>query len=124
VVLPLLQAGIKNAVDRPRPSAELVEHRSTFASESFPSGHAMSGTVLFLLVVLALVALVPNRRLRLAGSAASGVILAVSMVGDLYLGMHWLSDVLGGLLWGGVLAAATVAIAEWAWPRKRTSPGA
>ncbi|MCH7578254.1 MAG: phosphatase PAP2 family protein, partial [Chloroflexi bacterium] len=44
IVLLLLQAGIKEIVDRPRPTADLVELRAAFSSPSFPSGHVMSGT--------------------------------------------------------------------------------
>jgi undecaprenyl-diphosphatase len=111
-VLPLLQAGIKNVVDRPRPAADLVERRANFTSESFPSGHTMSGTVLLLLVSMALLALVPHRGTRLVAICLAAAVLAVSMIGDLYLGMHWPSDVLGGLLWGCAVVAGVAALSS------------
>lgn len=119
-VLPFVQAGIKNVVDRPRPSPSLVERRATFTSESFPSGHAMSGTVLFLLIVLVLVSANVPRWLRHGGLAFAAVILVLSMVGDVYLGMHWPSDVLGGFLWA-------LALVGLAWSASRLAakgPGA
>lgn len=47
IILLLLQAGIKEIVDRPRPGPEELEIRGSFSSPSFPSGHVMSGTFLY-----------------------------------------------------------------------------
>ena len=120
-VLPFLQAGIKNLVDRPRPPASLVDRRATFTSESFPSGHAMSGTALVLLVVLVLVSLPLPGWQRAAGIAAASAVLLVSILGDVYLGMHWPSDVLGGLLWATTLVGGSALLAIRYIPR-RNSP--
>ena len=46
-VMALLQSGLKDLVDRPRPTADLVELRAGFSSPSFPAGHVMSPTVLY-----------------------------------------------------------------------------
>lgn len=123
-VLPLLQAGIKNLVDRPRPSPSLVDRRATFTSESFPSGHTMSGTTLLLLIVLVLLLLEVPRWLRAAGIGTAAAVLALSVVGDIYLGVHWPSDVLGGLLWAMTLVGAAVALAQTAFRAQRKGPGA
>lgn len=46
-LLVLTQGGIKDLVDRPRPSHPTAELRAGFTSPSFPSGHAMSATVFY-----------------------------------------------------------------------------
>ncbi len=103
VVLPLLQHGLKEVVDRPRPSPDLIELRAGFASPSFPSGHVMSPTLLYgFLLDLALVRL-HYRPLRLAVIAVSLFVLVLSGPVNVWVGVHWPSDVLGGYAWGLVL---------------------
>jgi undecaprenyl-diphosphatase len=103
VVLPLLQTGLKEAVDRPRPSAEIVEIRGGFSSPSFPSGHVMSGTFLygFLLYASLALPLLPMARYLLAALAV--FFLALGGPANVYLGVHWPSDVLGGWAWSFVI---------------------
>lgn len=102
-LLPLVQSSIKDVVERPRPDPGLVAVRDSFTSTSFPSGHVMSGTVLFVLVALAGQALSRDttvRRRIVAGCAALAVLNGLANV---FMGVHWPSDVLGGYLWAGVL---------------------
>lgn len=114
IALPVVQAGIKNVVDRPRPSTALVDRRDTFTSESFPSGHTMSGAVLLILIAMTVWSLAPGRALRWSAVGAGAAVLLLSMVGDLYLGVHWPSDVLGGLLWAAALIAVIAVVASLA----------
>ena len=108
IILPLLQASIKEIVDRPRPSADLVEIRASFSSSSFPSGHVMSGTYFYgFLFYLALSARLPAAaRMSLAGLC--GAVLALSAPANVWLGVHWPSDVLGGYAWATVLLVPVV----------------
>lgn len=100
VVLPLLQAGIKELVDRPRPPAELVERRAGFSSPSFPSGHVMSPTLLYGFLLVLAVRRGLDARLRLAVGAFALFIVAFSGPVNVWVGVHWPSDVLGGYAWG------------------------
>lgn len=114
----LLSTLVKLAVDRKRP---LVEHPVAHAlSASFPSGHALGvlvGTGALLLVGLPLV----RRGLRVL-LIGLGVLLVLAVgYSRLGLGVHYLSDVLGGYLLGaGWLALTTAAFA--AWRRDRGQP--
>jgi len=55
VLLEIAQPLIKEIVDRPRPSEDLVDIRGSITSASFPAGHVMSPTVLYgLLATLAI----------------------------------------------------------------------
>ncbi len=109
VVLPLLQFAIKEAVDRPRPSPELVDLRAGFSSPSFPSGHVMGATYLYgLLLYLSLCLPLPAWPRGLI-AAWCLLILAFAGPANVYLGVHWPSDVLGGYAWGLLLAAPLAA---------------
>lgn len=111
LVLPFLQAAIKNIVDRPRPDPALIQHRAGFTSESFPSGHAMSGTALFLLIAW-LVAGRLSRRGKVVTWALCAFGCLLNGVANVYEGVHWPSDVVGGYLWAAVLMLAAILIAE------------
>jgi undecaprenyl-diphosphatase len=79
---------------------------------AFPSGHAMLAPLVFGLGALIWSAPWPSgRRVALLGAAALlSLLIAFSRV---YLGMHWPSDVIGGLLVGTGWAALWV----WWWER-------
>ncbi|MGI8869062.1 MAG: phosphatase PAP2 family protein [Mycobacteriales bacterium] len=107
-------------VDRPRPRfAHPVAH---VPGSSFPSGHAVNAAA----IGGALLVLVLATRWR---ALISGVLVAVMLVTGwtrIALGAHYLSDVVGGLLLGGLIAAAGYAAATWGCrpvpqPRRRTS---
>jgi membrane-associated phospholipid phosphatase len=88
---------LKNTVGRARPTDILV-HSDT---GSFPSGHTANAATM--VVVLAII--FPRVWVWVAG-AAWAILMAVSRT---YLGAHWLSDTVGGLLIG-----AGVAVIVWA----------
>ena len=103
VVLPMAQHGIKEAVDRARPSPELVDVRAGFSSPSFPAGHVMSPTLLYgFLLYLSLRPGLP-RIGRATMGAWSVAVLVLSAPANVYMGVHWPSDVLGGYAWGTAL---------------------
>ncbi len=106
IILPLLQFGIKEMVDRPRPTEampELVKLRGSFSSPSFPSGHVMSSTYFYGFLAYLAVALPLATPARAALAAVSWAVLAFTGPANVWLGVHWPSDVLGGYAWGMVL---------------------
>ncbi len=107
---------VKEVVDRPRPSESVVHVLQDAASASFPSGHVMHSVVyLGALAVVLNLKLRPSRRLRTAQALIVALVLATGL-SRIYLGMHWLGDVVGGFAFG----AAVVAAAVWtlrAWPK-------
>jgi undecaprenyl-diphosphatase len=106
---------LKGIYDRGRPHESLV----ATSGASFPSGHSIAATVT---VVAAVIALVPPGRARVAwGAAAAGfsVLMALSRA---YLGAHWLSDALAGVLLGtscALLAALAVSVLQRRWNADR-----
>ena len=100
IVLPLLQGGLKEVVDRPRPSEPLVDLRAGFSSAGFPAGHVMSpmylyGFLLYLSLRSDLLA-----ALRLVVGLWSVFVLTAAGPPNVWLGVHWPSDVLGSWAWG------------------------
>ncbi|MGI8562108.1 MAG: phosphatase PAP2 family protein [Candidatus Dormibacter sp.] len=84
---------LKIAVQRPRPSANLVHVSQTSAGFSFPSGHAVFFTWLAVMLVVG-----RGRSARaLIWSAAVAVLLLAAM-GRVWAGAHWPTDVVGGIL--------------------------
>ncbi len=109
IILPMLQSGIKEIVDRPRPSPDLVEIRASFSSASFPAGHVMSPTYLYGFLIYLAASLPLTSATRAALATASAAVLALSAPANVWLGVHWPSDVLGGYAWGAALLLPVVA---------------
>jgi undecaprenyl-diphosphatase len=107
----LLNLLIKTVVDRARP--HLVDPVTTAAGKSFPSGHTQSATVGFAILILVFSCLVPRAArvwLWIAGA------LCVALIGfsRIALGVHYLSDVVGGLVIGSAwVIVMTAAFSAW-----------
>ncbi|WP_328675118.1 phosphatase PAP2 family protein [Streptomyces sp. NBC_00343] len=107
---------VKTVVERARPSLEdPVAHAPGF---SFPSGHAMTATTSFAILLLVLLPMVPRALRALCWTAAVVSVLGVGFT-RIALGVHWFSDVVGGWL----LGLAVVALTTWAFEAWRTDAG-
>src|SRR6266550_2062024 len=118
----ILNATMKLFFERPRPQLPWAQ---VLPDYSFPSGHTMNGVVFYL--ALAVIAWsIFGRRIGLA-SLALAVVLAIGIgVSRIYLGYHYLTDVVGGLLagvaWLLIVGAAFHARPSWwAWSGAGTS---
>jgi undecaprenyl-diphosphatase len=113
----LLDTIVKEAVGRPRPS--LVDPVATAHGKSFPSGHAMSSTVVYGALLMVFLPVI-GRRYRPV--VLVGAILLVAAIGftRLALGVHFISDVLGGFVLGlAWLAVSAAAFSTWRVERGR-----
>ncbi len=101
----ILSQGLKHLVDRARPVFEAPVAEAL--GPSFPSGHALGSSVFWTTCAVLLVPRVRWPRLLLAGAVLVAVLVSVSRV---LLGVHYLSDVTGGLLLGLGWAAVCTAV--------------
>jgi len=87
---------VKHAVGRPRPPRELW--LVTAHGASFPSGHAANATLVCAAVTIVVYLLSRRRAVRTTTSVLAGVAIVVVGYSRVELGVHWMTDVLGGTL--------------------------
>lgn len=81
----------------------------TGVGNSYPSGHMVRAVIAYGLLAFVIRRLAPWGLARALALAAAVVIVVVLAFDRLYLGVHWESDVVGGVLLGAIgLVAATV----------------
>jgi membrane-associated phospholipid phosphatase len=121
----LLSPALKAVFRRARPSG--IEVLGTGHGYSFPSGHAMGAMLLFgSLAYVIYFTIEHSRRLRLLAVTLCVLMILCIGASRVYLGVHYLSDVLAGyaagLCWVGVCLSGTEAWVRWRdWRRRRTA---
>lgn len=88
---------------RPRP--DLVPHSVEVYTASFPSGHALMSTVVYLTLAVLVARTQADLHVRAAIMAFAVVIALLVGISRIYLGVHWPSDVLAGWCLGALWAA-------------------
>ncbi len=108
---------VKVVVGRPRPQ---VDHPVITAfGKSFPSGHSMQAVVCYGALLIAFLPLVDGWR-RSAAIAGAASLVALIGISRLSLGVHYVTDVLGGYALGAAWLIASVAAFEtWREDRGR-----
>jgi len=102
---------VKVLVDRPRPSLE--QPVATAHGKSFPSGHSMTSVVGYGSLLLVWLPVIAAKWRRWIITGAVLLILAIGF-SRLALGVHYITDVLGGYVLGlAWLSAATAAFSIW-----------
>ncbi len=112
VLLPLVQGGLKEIVDRPRPAEPLAELRAGFSSASFPAGHVMGPAFLYGFLLYLAVSKSIASLLAWPVGICSALVIVLAGPPNVWLGVHWPSDVLGGWAWGFVLAGLLILVLE------------
>lgn len=114
----LLNSAVKFAVDRARPV--LPDPVAHAGGNSFPSGHAQAAIVgysVFLLVFFPLI----RKTWRTAAMVAAALIVLAIGFSRIALGVHFLTDVVGGYVLGAAwVAAMTAAFSAWRQEQGRT----
>lgn len=90
---------LKQLIQRPRPSLEGIDVLVTPVGYSFPSGHAMGSGLIIGGVTVVLVLLLRGKPTAQIAAATIGLaILSTIGASRVYLGAHWLSDVIAGYM--------------------------
>lgn len=100
LVRPLASTLAKDVVDRTRPKVPELVHTT---GASYPSGHVLAATVFWGAIPVAMLAWSAARGFVRAAAIVAACAVFVVACSRVYLGVHWLTDVVGGALLGGLL---------------------
>ncbi|HEY4497400.1 MAG TPA: phosphatase PAP2 family protein [Candidatus Paceibacterota bacterium] len=111
----LITLVLKNMIMRPRPEMASVVEKS-FA---FPSGHATLAVALYGFIAYILFRMCRTRKEKIIVSVISMFIVLLIGFSRLYLGVHYVSDVLAGYLVGAIGLCVGMYVAEHCCEQKK-----
>jgi undecaprenyl-diphosphatase len=100
----VIEAAMKQLAQRPRPLTAPLTGEGGYG---FPSGHVAGFTAL---VVIAVCLIGFRTRWRFISAAIASIAIVTVALARLAVGAHYLTDVMGGVLVGSMVAFALVAI--------------
>jgi membrane-associated phospholipid phosphatase len=115
----------KFLIERPRPQMTIDVH---VVSSSFPSGHATAAMAVYGFIAYAIARVLPGVRERFEIVYWTAMLILLIGFSRIFLGVHYLTDVIGGFLVGGFWLMIGLTIAEWngagasAWPGDDNKP--
>ena len=90
----LLNFTLKQIIRRPRP----IDYRLiTESGYSFPSGHTMVSTAFYGFIIYLIYKNVKNKYIKISLISALSILITLIGISRIYLGVHYTSDVLGGM---------------------------
>ena len=107
-----ISIGFKTLIGNARPIDALVSMQDA----SFPSGHMLSGTVVYGLLAALLLGSKASRGVRAIGVTLLLLVIVGIGLSRLYLGVHWPSDLLGSLALALIVLAALLFFLHYAQP--------
>lgn len=101
IVLRLAAQVLKPLFASPRPGIEHQPDPSLVSSTyGYPSGHAFTATVIVTMVVIFVLTFDVSFRVRWATAAGAVLVAVIAMFSRVWVGAHWPSDTVGGVLFG------------------------
>lgn len=110
VVVSFINWLLKLAIDRPRPTNELIQVLATGNEASFPSGHTLYAMMFYGFMFYLSPRLIKNMAAVNVLRSILILLILATMTSRIYLGAHWFSDTLGSIFLGGLVLAATIAL--------------
>jgi undecaprenyl-diphosphatase len=93
----ILNIALKDLFARERPDILRLINETSY---SFPSGHAMINSSLYIMLILLIFKYINNRRTKWALTSVFAVLIIVIGFTRVYLGVHYAGDILGGWMFG------------------------
>ena len=109
----ILSVVVKELVDRPRPSASVVDVTYQLGGPSFPSGHVLGATLFYGFLIYCAEISISNKPVRRLVQGSLAVIIVLMGYSRVELGAHWPTDVLGGY------AIALLVLGAMVWLHRR-----
>ena len=120
-----LSEGVKQLVDRPRPSASVVDVTYQLGGHSFPSGHVLGATLFYGFLIYCAELSISNKPVRRTVQASLLMVIALMGYARVELGAHWPTDVLGGYAIGLLVLSAIVWLhRRWSGADQKERPAA
>ena len=106
----VLQRTIKALTQVPRPPA--ADAVGVFSGYAFPSGHATDAAAVYGMLAVLLAIVLPRRGAKAAVWTAAVVVVGLVGLSRIYLGAHWLTDVLAGIAIGAAWSSSLLVVSR------------
>ena len=105
----VLNLVLKSILQRLRPNEYRIINETGY---SFPSGHSMISMAFYGYLIYLIYKTVKNKHLKISLITINSILIILIGISRIYLGVHYFSDVIGGLLWGGLLLFSYIKFIE------------
>ena len=95
VFIVIINDFLKFIIKRPRPNGYNLINESNY---SFPSGHSMVSTFFYGFLIYIIYSQVENKKLKYLLITLLSILIILICISRIYLGVHYLSDTIGGFL--------------------------
>jgi undecaprenyl-diphosphatase len=106
---------VKSIAQRPRPAPEVVAVQRVLdqGTQSYPAGHCADYLARFGFIIYVLIQLAPPTWWAWLTILVLFVFIALVGLARIYSGEHWMTDVLGGYLLGGIWLLLGIWMYQW-----------